>query len=77
LKNNANLLYKPYTSKIQSFNIRDRYHVVLEDNLARQSRDNNSQTVTVSQNICHKSQKHVLYQILRKKTFLNLDFSTF
>jgi len=35
--------------------VSDRYHVVLKDNLARQSRDQN-----------HKSQKHSLYWILQE-----------
>jgi len=56
-----------HTSKFQiilfssfvSFHIRDRYHVVLEDNVAKQSRDN-------GQNNHHKSQKHYLYPILKE-----------
>jgi len=42
--------------------------VIVEHYLAKRSRNN-------CQNNCHKSQKHVLYQILQK-TFLNRVFAT-
>jgi len=67
-KNNARFLYKLYfkntdfhffTNCFLSFDINDRYHVVLVDNLARQLRE-------YCQNNCHKSQKHILYRILHE-----------
>jgi len=47
--------------------IRERYHVVLKDNLARQSRDD-------CQTHCHKSQKQVLYQTLQENETLIFAF---
>jgi len=61
-----NLDFCNFRAQFDSFDVSDSCHMILEHYLARRSRDK-------CQNNCHKSQKHVLYQILQK-TFLNYDF---